>query len=484
MKFVCDRCQTRYSISDEKVRGKVLKIRCKTCSNIIVVREPTTAVQTPAAAVSSAVAAGQGGAMRPPTPRTEVDLPRVDLAPKKGSADVEWWVAIKGQQHGPLKPADIERFFQEGRISAKSYCWNEGLAGWSRLRDLPDFAHLVSDPSTPAPRRPPPPPTDEALGAQVVDLQEARAQRQAQAQPPGPVTHDPFAAVAGPTPAADAAPRESTRVFIMQAGLANRGRKHKTYAIVAAVVFLSLVGLGTADWMGYIQIPGLHSALSYAAESAGVEEPKRRKFLASFDEAESDPAMRCQLMGDCPEPKRGNGKRSSKGGVTSDLDLDSAFGQAGSGGSGIGRAGAGGGIADIGDPLGSDADRAKEIANIFGKDKKRLLKPTAKIEAPSVSSGSGLDGEQIFKVVKDNQEAIKSCVESGVKNGSTVEGKQYLVLTIVPKGVVSSARFKNAVTTASPVGECITRRARKWKFPAFAGEAFDVEIPLILSTSL
>ena len=39
MKFVCDRCQTKYSIADEKVRGKVLKVRCKTCQNVITVRE-------------------------------------------------------------------------------------------------------------------------------------------------------------------------------------------------------------------------------------------------------------------------------------------------------------------------------------------------------------------------------------------------------------------------------------------------------------
>jgi predicted Zn finger-like uncharacterized protein len=58
MKFSCERCQTRYSIGDEKVRGKVLKIRCKTCGNIVVVREQmaTALVENTAAA---AVGAGQ-----------------------------------------------------------------------------------------------------------------------------------------------------------------------------------------------------------------------------------------------------------------------------------------------------------------------------------------------------------------------------------------------------------------------------------------
>jgi predicted Zn finger-like uncharacterized protein len=39
VKFLCDRCKTRYSIGDERVRGKILKIRCKHCSNVITVRE-------------------------------------------------------------------------------------------------------------------------------------------------------------------------------------------------------------------------------------------------------------------------------------------------------------------------------------------------------------------------------------------------------------------------------------------------------------
>src|SRR5438876_1103349 len=40
MKFLCDRCKTKYSIADEKVRRKILKIRCKNCTNIITVRDP------------------------------------------------------------------------------------------------------------------------------------------------------------------------------------------------------------------------------------------------------------------------------------------------------------------------------------------------------------------------------------------------------------------------------------------------------------
>jgi len=60
MKFVCDRCQTRYSIADEKVRQKILRIRCKTCGNVIVVQGER--------ASPSADEAGAEGASRPEHP--------------------------------------------------------------------------------------------------------------------------------------------------------------------------------------------------------------------------------------------------------------------------------------------------------------------------------------------------------------------------------------------------------------------------------
>ena len=39
MKIECDKCSAKYSIADEKVRGKTFKIRCKKCSNVIIVRD-------------------------------------------------------------------------------------------------------------------------------------------------------------------------------------------------------------------------------------------------------------------------------------------------------------------------------------------------------------------------------------------------------------------------------------------------------------
>src|SRR5436190_21613919 len=65
MKFVCDRCQTKYSIADERVRGKVLKVKCKTCANVITVREarrPSSAGMPTLSATAAAAGRPRSGA--------------------------------------------------------------------------------------------------------------------------------------------------------------------------------------------------------------------------------------------------------------------------------------------------------------------------------------------------------------------------------------------------------------------------------------
>lgn len=494
MKFVCDRCSTRYSISDEKVRGKVLKIRCKTCSNIIVVREQADAAAQ-ASQGAAAAAGGQSAVLRGPAPRTAVDIPKYEAPSTTASADTEWWVAIKGTQHGPMKKADVERAYEEGRISPRSYCWNESLPSWTRLQELPDFRELVKRPQ--GEKKPPPPPPSDDGGAEVVDLQKARAERggerQSASRDYAPV-NDPFAAAAAASGSADvnARPGESTRVFIMQAGLANRKAKHRTYAGVAVAGFALLVVAAWGDWVGYWEIPGLHGAISYAAETTGVEVPQQR-LLASWDDVKPDLEEKCQLNPADPECQkyfaekaaflrkaRSKGKKAADG-----LNLDDAFQTGGADGSGgIKRAGAGGELAAV-DPFGSNSGQAGAIADVFANDKKRAAAPIGKLtDTPVVAGGSGPDPDGIAKVVKDNAGAVKSCIEQGMKTGNTVEGKHYLILTVEPKGVVSNARFQNGVVNASPVGECIRKRARKWKFPAFVGEATDIEVPYILSAGM
>jgi predicted Zn finger-like uncharacterized protein len=118
MKIVCDSCGTKYSISDEKVRGKVFKIRCKKCSHIIVVR----GTNETAAAATPAIAATNGAA----------------------PADAGWHLVVDGDQVGPVPESDIRGRIERGEINAETYVWKEGFADWLKLSAIPEFASLVT----------------------------------------------------------------------------------------------------------------------------------------------------------------------------------------------------------------------------------------------------------------------------------------------------------------------------------------------------
>jgi predicted Zn finger-like uncharacterized protein len=97
MKIVCDSCGTKYSIADDKVRGKVFKIRCKKCSHIIVVR------------------GGESGG------------PEAAAAP---ASDGGWHLVVDGEQVGPMSDADVRTKIERGEVKADTYTWKEGFADW------------------------------------------------------------------------------------------------------------------------------------------------------------------------------------------------------------------------------------------------------------------------------------------------------------------------------------------------------------------
>jgi predicted Zn finger-like uncharacterized protein len=146
MKFVCERCHTRYSIADDKVRQKILKIRCKTCENVITVRD-SGPVQT--------IGFGQQQsplASAPPPP------------PAKGPAAAkEWFLAVNGEQTGPMTRADAARRAVHSKSGDEIYAWKDGQDGWKPPEEIAVIAQemnsLKARPSAPVPRLPAPPPS-------------------------------------------------------------------------------------------------------------------------------------------------------------------------------------------------------------------------------------------------------------------------------------------------------------------------------------
>lgn len=121
MKIVCEACQAKYSIADEKVRGKVFKIRCKKCSHVIVVRGTG----------EMAAASGELGSI-------------AEEAAVSAPADAAWHIVVDGEQVGPLPDSDIKARLARGEITGDTFIWKEGLADWAKISTLPEFASSVA----------------------------------------------------------------------------------------------------------------------------------------------------------------------------------------------------------------------------------------------------------------------------------------------------------------------------------------------------
>lgn len=112
MKIACESCGAKYSIADEKVAGKVFKIRCKRCSEVIVVKGD----QQNAASAAQSSSAGEP----------------------------IWHVVINGDQAGPYAPEQLAEMLTNGTVDWEAYVWAEGFDNWMPMRDVPDLVAQIS----------------------------------------------------------------------------------------------------------------------------------------------------------------------------------------------------------------------------------------------------------------------------------------------------------------------------------------------------
>lgn len=132
MRIVCDSCGKKYVISDDKVRGKLFKIRCKRCSHVIVVQgveDPPATAEDDRTHVYSASA-------------EQIAADMVTQSPPSVSG-YQWHYVLDGEQAGPVSETEIAALYRDGIVNGDSYLWREGIDDWMHLRDVPAFADLV-----------------------------------------------------------------------------------------------------------------------------------------------------------------------------------------------------------------------------------------------------------------------------------------------------------------------------------------------------
>ncbi|WP_426754196.1 AgmX/PglI C-terminal domain-containing protein [Myxococcus sp. Y35] len=224
MNFTCDNCQKRYSIADEKVRGKTVKVRCKNCQNVITVEGPAEEESTrvvsladveriraqerslaepePSAAPAAVISAPIAPAPAPKTAAAQAALqtPWDDeptrAAPMKATGS-PWFVMVRNKQEGPLDEGALRELVATGSVNGRSFFWQQGMADWKRGSDIPELAGLFEPPPVAEP--PPPPPPVAAAPEPARPARGAPARREPEPQP------QPFV----PEPEPQPAPRQA-----------------------------------------------------------------------------------------------------------------------------------------------------------------------------------------------------------------------------------------------------------------------------------
>jgi hypothetical protein len=90
-----------------------------------------------------------------------------------------------------------------------------------------------------------------------------------------------------------------------------------------------------------------------------------------------------------------------------------------------------------------------------------------------------LSAEQINRVVRANQAALRYCYESEVQRQRGLKGKVIVQWRVDRAGLVPTARVASTTLNDSRVEGCIVRQVRKWHFPKPDGGEVSVMYPFI-----
>lgn len=136
MKITCDSCGAKYTIADDKVRGRKVKIRCKGCGTPIV--------------VDGAQKSGAPGAAD--EAGTEGETVPIDTA---GAPDAgEWSVNLSETDQRTLTTQQLVEGWANGTVTADAFVWKEGMPDWLPILECAELSGSLSAPPPQAPAQP------------------------------------------------------------------------------------------------------------------------------------------------------------------------------------------------------------------------------------------------------------------------------------------------------------------------------------------
>lgn len=178
MKVSCPACDSKYTIADEKVAGRKVKVRCKSCGGQILINgtipPPAPGPEESAAASSAddATRAQKGSEASTETGDStardaahlqpaKASSPQAADAPKSSpksspqsaqeytpppaSVDdgIVWSVNVSENDERSLKTHEVVAGYLSGEFAGEVYVWRDGMGDWTSIPDAPELAAAI-----------------------------------------------------------------------------------------------------------------------------------------------------------------------------------------------------------------------------------------------------------------------------------------------------------------------------------------------------
>jgi hypothetical protein len=152
---------------------------------------------------------------------------------------------------------------------------------------------------------------------------------------------------------------------------------------------------------------------------------------------------------------------------------------AGTGGGGENEGGLlGGGSLGTGVGTGAGKGTARGAGGAVGRGPGRGEAKVSVVPGKPQVSGY-LSPEQIERVVRANQAALRYCYENELQRARSLKGKLVVQWRVDREGRVAYARVTSSTLRSAGVEGCIVRQVKKWRFPKPDGGEVSVQYPFV-----
>ena len=152
MKITCQSCQSKYTVSDEKVQGKTVKIKCRKCGATILVN--SGGVTTSGAAVADPMSVSTG--------------PSADGGPS-------YLVNVTDGDQRNMSLAELVAAYNTSVVNAETYVWADGMSDWMPIGQVDAIVTALNAPPEAAVSASSPPAAAAPVAVAAPAAQEHRA---------------------------------------------------------------------------------------------------------------------------------------------------------------------------------------------------------------------------------------------------------------------------------------------------------------------